>query len=315
MKINQLLIFLVLAVMQISETAAAKTLHVRSLELVPIDISARMNQQYDKNGKMCALIKIALPIKGCTFDGGVVNSVYDVNEYLVHVSPSTEKMRIDCPGYEPLEIKFGSESDFELREGVTYILKVSGYSESNLGRDGQMNGHPYVDIGLSSGNKWAKFNLGAENEQENEQENGDCYAWGYTTPLANDNYVENMHEISANIKYDAAMSSWGKPWRTPSLDDYVELFAECTISRHKAGNHTCLKITGPNGNYISLPLIAIYAMGEYIDYSPNDGEYTYYWTSTAEANGLASCLSANEKEAFLGSLWVYYNCPIRPVFK
>ena len=36
----------------------------------------------------------------------------------------------------------------------------------------------YVDLGLPSGLKWAKYNLGAENETDY----GDYFMWGSTTP-------------------------------------------------------------------------------------------------------------------------------------
>ena len=44
------------------------------------------------------------------------------------------------------------------------------------------NGHPYVDLGLPSGLKWAKYNVGATSETQE----GDHFMWGETTPKTAD---------------------------------------------------------------------------------------------------------------------------------
>lgn len=43
------------------------------------------------------------------------------------------------------------------------------------------NGHPYVDLGLPSGLKWATMNVGATTETDY----GDYFQWGSTTPDTN----------------------------------------------------------------------------------------------------------------------------------
>ena len=50
-------------------------------------------------------------------------------------------------------------------------------SQSAVFKSGTENGHDYVDLGLTSGTKWATANVGASKAQDY----GNYYAWGETT--------------------------------------------------------------------------------------------------------------------------------------
>lgn len=120
----------------------------------------------------------------------------------------------------------------------------------------------YVNLGLSSGVKWATCNLGAATPEEL----GDRYYWGETTTSMVNNtiYVNVGDDISGNAKYDAARAQWGGNWRMPRYEDFVELAQEGTWYWTTSNGVSGYRVYGPNGNSIFLP---------YSDY--------HYWSSTS----------------------------------
>lgn len=122
-----------------------------------------------------------------------------------------------------------------------------------------LNDHEYVDLGLPSGTLWAKTNIGTTSENKE----GYLFAYGETSPKTEytfenwtllDNKYDNMfnlmtdtyraagiingqYEPYAGIRYrftlmymqDAASVNWGKLWRIPSIEEWKELFDNCTV--------------------------------------------------------------------------------------
>ena len=92
---------------------------------------------------------------------------------------------------------------------------------------GKINGHEYVDLGLSV--KWATCNVGASSPTEY----GNYYAWGETS-TKNKYSVKNSRtrgkdigDIGGNLSYDAARANWGGSWRLPTLAEFEELINNC----------------------------------------------------------------------------------------
>ena len=139
---------------------------------------------------------------------------------------------------------------------------------------GSINGHDYVDLGLSV--KWATCNVGADSPEEY----GDYYAWGETSTkgtYTEDNsmtYGNNMGDISGNSLYDAARANWGSTWRLPTKMEFKELMSNCTWTWTTQGSVNGYKVTGPNDNTIFLP-----AAGS--SFLPDFGDGCY-WSSTPE---------------------------------
>ena len=125
----------------------------------------------------------------------------------------------------------------------------------------------YVDLGLPSGKKWSKKYLGAETVTDE----GDCYAWGETSPK-NPGYIDFTKEKyglldgawgdfrrynkkdgwKQLIPYDdAATARLGNKWHIPTETEVQELFDNCTAKEitlnGKAGIALVSKI---NNNYI-----------------------------------------------------------------
>ncbi len=117
----------------LSFISEARELKVESFALLTNDISARLNQREDLNGDKCALIKISLPVEGCKFNGIVGNSQFDVNEYLVYVSPGTKHIKIKCPGFDILDVDFGPYLHGDKIEPLqTFQLILSNYDTPEI---------------------------------------------------------------------------------------------------------------------------------------------------------------------------------------
>ena len=165
-----------------------------------------------------------------------------------------------------------------------------------------VDGHEYVDLGLSSGTLWATCNVGANSPEEY----GDYFAWGETEP--NKDLYDwstykwwNGSEFEPPIKYgvvanpgkeynvielapedDAATANWGKGWCMPTLEQIEELHKYTKVESATQNGVSGLKITGrTNGKSIFLP-----HTGWRDETGLNDvGSYGLYWSRSANANG------------------------------
>lgn len=169
----------------------------------------------------------------------------------------------------------------------------------------------YVDLGLPSGLKWAKCNLGASKPSES----GDYYAWGETAPKAKYNLTTYkwMQAGQSEWKYitkytfadgetgaiwydssgnfigdnktvldaadDAATAKLGSPWRMPTEVDIQELRDNCTWTRTTQDGVNGYQVDGPNGNAIFLP-----AAGYYKGTMRYERSKGYYWSSSLDTD-------------------------------
>ena len=162
--------------------------------------------------------------------------------------------------------------------GTAYGYEVSFKTLEEIIDDGvSINGYEYVDLGLPSGLRWATCNIGAASPYES----GDYFAWGEINSKAEfteancTSYGLNMKDIAGDPQYDAARANWGATWKVPSKSDFEELLNECTWEWIVINGKGCKKVTGPNNNYIILPITGYrYGTSSYMD------DFGYYWTST-----------------------------------
>lgn len=182
------------------------------------------------------------------------------------------------------EVKDGNKSEADaLAEIAKKIeaLKAAGGSTTVV--------KDCVDLGLPSGLRWRKYNVGANSEYEK----GNYYAWGETVTkqkydITTYKWVEIIGEKTDYTKYnetdkltllqpedDAATANLGNNYRTPTVKEWEELLAECTwevATTTNKNNKTVIdywKVVGPNGNFIILPSAGYY----YVDKWKNSGCY------------------------------------------
>lgn len=154
--------------------------------------------------------------------------------------------------------------------------KAKADQEKNKQSSGTINGHKYVDLGLSV--KWATCNIGASKPEEY----GDYYAWGETNTKSSykeDNcttFRKQMSDISGNPQYDVARKKWGVTWRMPTKAEMLELINSCTWQWTKRNGVKGYKVTGPNGNHIFLPAAGYRGGTLLFKY----GRYGRFWSST-----------------------------------
>lgn len=184
-------------------------------------------------------------------------------------------------------------------------------SQSSKPTTGTINGHEYVDLGLSV--KWATCNIGANSPSEG----GNYYAWGETTiksSYTEENsvtYKKNMHDIVCNPNYDAARANWGGSWRLPTEAEIYELVNKCSHTWTTMDGHKGYKVTGPNGNSIFLP-VAGYRRGSS---SVGYGSRGYYWSSSPNENDTGDAYYFSfDSGTFNRQLSLrYYGKSVRPV--
>ncbi len=165
-------------------------------------------------------------------------------------------------------------------------------AEAKRWQTGVVNGHGYVDLGLSV--KWATCNVGASTPSDY----GDYFAWGETKPKSRydwDNCFDCLNpkkwkkdkswgvykiggktQITPTSGHDTARANWGGAWRMPTEAELDELSNRCKWTWTTKNGHKGYSVTGPNGNSIFLPAAGRRdGAGAYCV-----GALGYYWSST-----------------------------------
>ena len=200
----------------------------------------------------------------------------------------------------------------------------------------------YVDLGLPSGLKWAKCNLGASKPSEP----GDYYAWGETAPKTDYTWAtykwmqagqsDEKHITKYTIADgqtgaiwydssgafigdnktvldaadDAATANLGSPWRMPTEVEIKELLDKCTWTWTTQDGVNGYQVDGPNGNAIFLP-----ASG-YRNYSGLIGAGTsgdYLSSSLDTSSGYALKISFDSSHHYKAGALRCNGYPVRPV--
>jgi hypothetical protein len=179
------------------------------------------------------------------------------------------------------------------------LFTLSSFTDGPDYANTYINGHEYVDLGLSSGTKWATCNVGASKPEEY----GGYYAWGETeekddytwetykwcdgdeyslTKYCTDSYygkIDNRTVLAPED--DVAHVKWGGTWRMPTIEEIKELLNECSWQWTNRRGVDGYRVIGPNGKSIFLPA-AGYRDGAEAD---SRGRYGYYWSSSLYGGG------------------------------
>lgn len=148
-----------------------------------------------------------------------------------------------------------------------------------------------IDLGLSV--KWASCNLGATEPEEY----GDYFAWGEVEPKSSYNrstysftwddiygyskYNDNDVRIALYPEDDAATVFWGRHWRMPTEEEFVELIEKCNWTKVSVSDNCVVynvtsTIEGFTEKSILLPA-AGYVEGSTLEEASSTG---LYWSSS-----------------------------------
>ncbi len=168
----------------------------------------------------------------------------------------------------------------------------------------QAKQYEYVDLGLPSGTKWAKCNVGAKKESDY----GIMFAWGQTDNAVASNFVDSKNypyswasyehcngTYNTLTKYnnkssygtvdnktvldpedDVATQIMGREWRMPTKDEIIELLDNTTKEWTQVNGVNGRKFTASNGNSIFIPAAGNCSNGSV----GNVGYRGYVWSSS-----------------------------------
>ena len=191
----------------------------------------------------------------------------------------------------------------------TFTLSYSGTMER---AGGPTPVEKYVDLGLPSGTKWARCNLGASKPSDY----GDYFAWGETEPKTEYSWetYKWMQAGKSDWKYitkytfadgqtegiwydaggnfigdnkttleaadDAATQKLGSPWRMPTEGEIQELIDHCAWTWTTQDGVNGYKVKGPNGKSIFLPAAGFRDGSKLF----MDGYEGAYWSSSLDTD-------------------------------
>lgn len=185
-------------------------------------------------------------------------------------------------------LESGNMSD---KEAMAEVAKKLKELELNAGVGVPKETMEYVDLGLPSGIKWAKCDLG----ETSPEKYGDEYAWGETwTKWSNDYYYFTDIVAGQYTKYDSrdkrfflekeddvAYLRLGEGWRYPTWNEVQELYDNCTVTESTLnGWPGVMFISKNNNNYI------------FFGYNSKSSNVGYRWSSAVVESDptLAKCL-------------------------
>ena len=215
-------------------------------------------------------------------------------------------------------LESGNMSD---KEAMAEVAKKIKELELNAGVGIPKETMEYVDLGLPSGIKWAKCDLG----ETSPEKYGDGYGWGETWTKTSWEYYYYFTDIVKGqfTKYDSrdkrfflekeddvAYLRLGEGWRYPTWNEVQELYDNCTVTESTLnGRLGVMFISKINNNYI------------FFGYWNNDSTEGYRCSSALEPSdpSLVKCMLFKKEgvRIVLNQYNVYRaitRAPVRPVY-
>jgi len=186
------------------------------------------------------------------------------------------------------------------REANLAKKHAAAQAKSPVPLKGELNGRPWVDLGLPSGTKWATYNVGTKNIYGV----GTRIAWGETATkktFSPNAYTLNDRELpsyAGEANYDLATAQWGEGWYTPTKQQWDELIEYCDWDYVMINGINGVLFTSPKTyNTIFLPSTG------YTDDETFKLIYTTYnlayWSSTSIGTNGAHAYIANYEQGYM----------------
>ena len=187
------------------------------------------------------------------------------------------------------------------------------------------NGFEYVDLGLPSGTKWAKCNVGAYSETDN----GLYFPFGGIVGLDSPYYEGNFdsHKLKFNgnkkatlhLDNDAAHIHMGGKWHMPTKEQFEELLDEKNTVSTWIYDYCIREVSGRlfrsriNNETLFIPANGFISSHQYVQ----NGQTCSLWTSSLDFSSVYNCTDffCDKYNTYLARTSAYYVCiGIRGVF-
>lgn len=187
------------------------------------------------------------------------------------------------------------------------------------------NGFEYVDLGLPSGTKWAKYNVGAYSETDN----GLYFPFGGIVGLDSPYYEGNFdsHKLKFNgdkkatlhLDNDAAHIHMGGKWHMPTKEQFEELLDEKNTVSTWIYDYCIREVSGRlfrsriNNETLFIPANGFISNHQYVQ----NGQTCSLWTSSIDFSSVYNCTDffCDKYNTYLARTSAYYVCiGIRGVF-
>ena len=187
------------------------------------------------------------------------------------------------------------------------------------------NGFEYVDLGLPSGTKWAKCNVGAYSETDN----GLYFPFGGIVGLDSPYYEGNFdsHKLKFNgggkttlhLDNDAAHIHMGGKWHMPTKEQFEELLDEKNTVSTWIYDYCIREVSGRlfrsriNNETLFIPANGFISNHQYVQ----NGQTCSLWTSSLDFSSVYNCTDffCDKYNTYLARTSAYYVCiGIRGVF-
>ena len=187
------------------------------------------------------------------------------------------------------------------------------------------NGFEYVDLGIPSGTKWAKYNVGAYSETDN----GLYFPFGGIVGLDSPYYEGNFdsHKLKFNgdkkatlhLDNDAAHIHMGGKWHMPTKEQFEELLDEKNTVSTWIYDYCIREVSGRlfrsriNNETLFIPANGFISNHQYVQ----NGQTCSLWTSSLDFSSVYNCTDffCDKYNTYLARTSAYYVCiGIRGVF-
>jgi hypothetical protein len=150
------------------------------------------------------------------------------------------------------------------------------------------------------------------------------YQWwdnGFTKYCTGDEHGTTDHKSILDLSDDAANANWGSTWRTPTIEEIMELANRCQWHWTERNGVEGFQVTGPSGNSIFLPPAGYYEGSE----GKEVNRHGLYWSSTLYTYGIDYNVDQRARCLFINNVIMEYHgidaierfkgFPVRPVIK
>ena len=205
--------------------------------------------------------------------------------FTLDVSVDSPTLNVNGTGAVPIFLHGAALKAGVITSRTVAVMQYDGTNWNVISREKAANGYEdMVDLGLPSGLKWAKCNIGAATPEGF----GLYFSWGNAQGHAEGSgydFSQAVYDataaaaITANLalSQDMARANLGQPWRLPTKTEFQELYDNCTcVWTTLNGVAGRLFTSNINGNSIFFPAAGYYS-GTSLD---SRGSYGFYWSSS-----------------------------------